>query len=267
VDTRGAGGAVHRAVGGVGGRRCTPSRAWRRRQSLMPLHTTSSCLLRELLAPAGAPRTGSSTPLRADIRSRGSGSGQTGTPSRDIPRCPGPPRGSRDSARCVAEASTRCRGAGGSPPARALPALRSSSTRSGPPCRPRVQFGSDIPSHGCAPCAFSLPGIRLGVRTTLLPRARGAASPRPVAGRPPYRGPGCGFPGSGSIGVTTSRRADGRPAMPPRPSRVTRPGHPRSRRRRPSSPGVGCFGRAPRSQKSESEGSLPGESLGDLLIT
>lgn len=114
--------------------------ALRRRQSLIPLNTKSSFLLRELLASAGAPRTGSSAPLLADNRSRVGCIVKTGYPSGDIPRFPGPSLGSRDRERFVAEASTRCLVACGSQPSLEPPALRSSSTRSVPPFRPREQF-------------------------------------------------------------------------------------------------------------------------------
>ena len=61
---------------------------------------------------AGARRLGSSTLLPPDTRSRAGCIVQRGYPSGDIPRGPGPVRGSRDSPRCVPAASTRCRVAG-----------------------------------------------------------------------------------------------------------------------------------------------------------
>jgi len=185
----GAGGAVHRAMGGVrGGSVSDPTltpRAVRRRPSLIPLNTTWSFRFRGLFASAGVHRTGPAAPLRADTRSRVGGSAKTGSPSGDIPRSPGPVLGSRDRPRYVPEASTRCRVAGEAPPAWAPLALRFASTRSLPPCRPRAPFGSDIHCRDCAPCVFSLARISLGVCTTLIPRARGVAHLRTVAIRHP----------------------------------------------------------------------------------
>ena len=166
----------------------------RRRQPLIPLNTKSSFLVRELLASAGAPRIGSSTPLRADTRSRAGCIVETGYSPGDIPRFPGPARGRRDSERFVPEASTRCLGACGSQPSLPPLALRSSSTRSVPPFRPREQLGPGTHSRDCAPWVFSRARISLGVLPTWVLLARGAAHPWPVAVRPPFARPGLRLP-------------------------------------------------------------------------
>ena len=109
----------------------------------------------------------------------------------------------------------------------ALPAVRSvhSDSRSGRP------YHTGPPSTGA--------------QRILGPWPAGLPYLGPGCGLPGSGFPGCGFPGSGfpgcgvsgffSMWVTSFRRADVLPSMPPRSSRVARRGDPRSRRRRPAS--------------------------------